>query len=77
MADEIVGFKFRFTGGIADENQLGFYDAGRFQYGAARLIHTSEVFRSRRHIPKRVTASIRSEVDLRVRAAEPGSFLQE
>jgi hypothetical protein len=37
--------QFKFEGGMADNHELNFYEAGRFQYGAARFIYTIEKFR--------------------------------
>lgn len=66
---------FSFDGGIADANELNFYEAGRFSYGAARLIYTLELFRQEKRIVQRLSSKVKA--DIRVRAAERGSFVQE
>jgi hypothetical protein len=66
---------FSFTGGIADEHELNFYEAGRFQYGAARFIYTLERFRQEGKVISRLTTKVKA--DIRVKAPQEGSFLQD
>lgn len=66
---------FHFNGGIADNHELNFYEAGRFQYAAARFIYALESFRQDRRVVGRLTSKI--AVDIRVKAPTQGSFLQE
>ena len=70
---EVISFTFR--GGIADASELDFYEAGRFSYGAARLIYTLERFRQDRRVVRRLSRKVNA--DIRIRAAERGSFLQD
>lgn len=67
--------RFRFTGGIADEHEMNFYEFGRFQYGAARFIYTLESFRQNGKVLQRLTTRVNA--DIRVKAAAEGSFLQD
>jgi len=71
-----VGVTFRFDGGIADNHELNFYEAGRFQYGASRLIYTAEIFRRTGKVPQKIVWQKRKSIDLRIRAAEPRCFFQ-
>jgi hypothetical protein len=66
---------FTFSGGMADNHELNFYEAGRFQYGAARFIYTLEKFRQEGKIVSRLTHKVNA--DIRVRASQPSSFVQE
>lgn len=66
---------FTFDGGMAGNGQLNFYEAGRFLYGAARLVYIIERFRQTGIVIERITDKI--DVDLRVGAPKKSSFLQE
>lgn len=66
---------FVFSGGMADDEELNFYEAGRFQYGAARFIYTLEKFRQQGRVAARLTAFVKA--DIRVKAPKPGSFVQD
>lgn len=66
---------FRFSGGMADQNQMNFYEASRFQYGAARFVYTLEKFRLEGNIASRLAGWV--DTDIRVSAPAPGSFIQE
>jgi hypothetical protein len=63
---------FGFRGGDADAGQLNFYDASRFQYGAARLLYTLEHYRQTRRVLGRITTQVR--VDFRVETPRDGSW---
>ena len=67
--------KFQFTGGMTDNHEMNFYEAGRFQYAAARFIYTLEHFRQSGRIKERISFNINA--DIRVRAPQQGSFIQE
>jgi hypothetical protein len=43
---------FRFEGGTQTWDKLNFYDAARFQYGAARFVYTLEYFWQETYYPK-------------------------
>jgi hypothetical protein len=66
---------FTFSGGMAANHELNFYEAGRFQYGAARFVYTLEKFRQEGRIVSRLTSKVKA--DIRVRASQPSSFVQE
>lgn len=66
---------FRFLGGDAKQNQLNFYDASRFMYGAARFIYTLEHYRQTGRILGRITENI--DVDFRISAPKQGSWIQD
>ena len=67
--------RFEFNGGMADNHEMNFYEAGRFQYGAARFIYTLEKFRKEGVIAARLTTKV--DTDIRIRAPERGSFIQD
>lgn len=67
--------QFRFTGGMADNNEMNFYEFGRFQYGAARFIYTLENFRQKGRVLQKLRTRVNT--DIRVKAATQGSFIQE
>lgn len=67
--------QFRFTGGMADDHEMNFYEFGRFQYGAARFIYTLENFRQNGRVLQQLRTRVNT--DIRVKAATEGSFLQE
>ena len=76
MADVDDPFvRFRFKGRLADQSELNFYEASRFYYGAARLIYTIEAFRQHKRVLSRITTKV--NLDARIRAPEPGSFVQD
>lgn len=67
--------RFQFDGRLAAQNEMNFYEAGRFYYGAARLIYTLEEFRQRGRILSRINSKV--NLDARIRASRPGSFVQD
>lgn len=67
--------RFKFEGRLADQSELNFYEAGRFYYGAARLIYTVEAFRQQKRVLTRITSRV--NLDARIRTSEPGSFIQD
>lgn len=76
MPDDVVPIlSFRFEGGDADEGLLNFYDASRFQYGAARFVYTLEHFRQTGRALNRISERI--NVDYRVPAARQGSWIMD
>ncbi|MDF1586792.1 DUF7946 domain-containing protein [Marinimicrococcus flavescens] len=66
---------FTFNGGIASEGQLNFYEAGRFLYGAARLVYTIEAFRQTGRVKERLSGKI--PVDIRVGTPTRSCFVQD
>jgi hypothetical protein len=69
MSDKII---FNFKGGMADEHALNFYEASRFQYGAARFIYTLEYFRQKGNVLQKISKKI--DADIRVGTAKSGSW---
>ncbi len=72
---ETTTIGFRFIGGIAEQGQLNFYEAGRFQYATARMLYAIEHYRNTGEVVDRIRRRINA--DFRVSAAQEGSFLQE
>lgn len=70
MAEEI---EFRFTGSLAENHSLDFYEAGRFQYGAARLMVKLDQFRRQGRFSARVTYENNTRILLKTQ--EDGSFI--
>ena len=70
MAEEI---DFSFKGKLADAHSLDFYEAGRFQYGASRLMVKLDQFRRTGRFPKRITYDSNTRILLETQ--EDGSFL--
>jgi len=66
---------FRFEGGDADGGQLNFYDAARFQYGAARFVYTLEYFRQTGIVLSKITRRVNAEY--RVPTPERGSWVMD
>jgi hypothetical protein len=66
---------FRFDGGDADRGELNFYDAGRFQYGAARFVYTLEYFRQTGAVLSKITKRVNAEY--RIPSPERGSWQTE
>jgi len=66
---------FRFEGGDADGGQLNFYDAARFQYGAARFVYTLEYFRQTGIVLSKITRRVNAEY--RVPTPERGSWIMD
>jgi hypothetical protein len=66
---------FRFDGGDADRGELNFYDAGRFQYGAARFVYTLEYFRQTGTVLSKITKRVNAEY--RIPSPERGSWEME
>lgn len=71
----LTEIRFRFTGGIAENNEMNFYEFGRFQYGAARFIYTLEKFRQDGKVIRKLNTRVHT--DIRVKAAAEGSFIQD
>ncbi|MBX3446398.1 MAG: hypothetical protein KF765_06560 [Parvibaculaceae bacterium] len=67
--------RLKFEGGIAQNGELHFYEYSRSQYGTARFIATIEHFRRHGVVAERINAN--SYVDIRVRSAERGSFIED
>lgn len=67
--------RFTFVGGMTDNHEMNFYEAGRFQYGAARFIFTLERFRQSGIVVARLATKVKA--DIRIRAASQGSFVQD
>ena len=67
-----IGFRFR--GGIAQNGQLSFYEAGRYRYAAARMLYTIEHFRNTGEVLQRLNKM--TDADFRVTAASTGSFFE-
>lgn len=65
--------EFSFRGKLADAHTLDFYEAGRFQYGAARLMVKLDRFRRTGRFPSRITDDQNTRILLRTQ--EDGSFL--
>ena len=72
-SDIIIGF--RFTGGLAKNGEMNFYEAGRYRYAAARLLYTVEHFRQSGKVLERLTTAVNA--DFRVSAPQSGSFLEQ
>ncbi len=72
MNDKNNEIIFNFQGGIADEHELNFYAAARFQYAAARLIYRLEHYRQTGYLLDRMSKKV--EADIRVSAAREGSW---
>ena len=70
MAEEI---DFNFRGKLADNHTLDFYEAGRFQYGASRLMVKLDQFRRTGRFSKRITYDNNTRILLETQ--EDGSFL--
>lgn len=70
-----LALTFKFEGGDPEQNQLNFYDASRFLYGAARFVYTLEHFRQTGRVLSRITERI--NVDFRVPTPTPGSWVQD
>ncbi len=75
MSNVLGKISFRFDGDLATNCELNFYEAGRFQYGAARFIFTLEKFRQTGRIVEKLRERVKA--DIRVKAARRGSYLQE
>ena len=75
MSEELL-LKFSFDGRLADEHRLDFYEAARFQYGAARLIYTIDRFIETGKVPNRVSPRAISS-RYRIAPAINGSWEQE
>ena len=54
MSDS-VSVNFTFSGELANKGEINAYEAGRFYYGAVRLIYTVESFRHDAKILPRIT----------------------
>jgi hypothetical protein len=67
--------RFRFEGGDADDGQLNFYDAARFQYGAARFVYTLEYFRQTGIVLSKITRRVNAEY--RIATPERGSWIMD
>lgn len=63
---------FHFEGALADENQMNFYEASRFQYAAARLMVKLLQFRASGDFVKKITNQ--SNYNILINPATEGSF---
>lgn len=70
MAERI---EFRFEGQLAAEHLMDFYEAGRFQYGAARLLVKLDQFRRTGRFSQKITYGNNTRITLV--AQDEGSFL--
>jgi hypothetical protein len=64
--------QFTFNGELADRHLMDFYEAGRFQYGAARLMVKLDQFRRTGRFADRVTPENNTRIV--IEAQRPGSF---
>lgn len=64
---------FRFTGGIADQGELNFYEAGRYRYAAARLLYTLEEFRQTGNVKQKLRTFV--NVNIVTKSPQAGSFI--
>lgn len=69
MEDELL---FHFSGKLADENKMDFYESARFQYAAARLSVKLDRYRRYGNFPSKVTRASNTGIDLAV--FKKGSF---
>jgi hypothetical protein len=67
--------QFKFSGGMANNHEMNFYEAGRFQYSAARFIYTLEKFRQDGRVVSRLTTTVNA--DIRIKAPIGGSIVHE
>ncbi|WP_440959162.1 hypothetical protein ACFELO_03355 [Oceanicaulis sp. LC35] len=65
--------EFKFSGKIASEGVLDFYESARFQYGAARFLYTLDSFKKHGEIPKRITRNV-ADTHFRVSTPIKGSW---
>jgi anion-transporting ArsA/GET3 family ATPase len=65
--------EFRFDGQLSAEHLMDFYEAGRFQYGAARLLVKLDQFRRTGRFSQKITYGNNTRITLE--AQEPGSFV--
>lgn len=72
MAEENGVVRFRFTGGLAANGELNFYQLSRSQYAAARLLYTLAKYQESGRVVSRLTE--KSSADIRARAPVKGSF---
>lgn len=70
MTEDII--RFRYTGGIAANGELNFYELGRAYYAAARLTYTVARFRETGRVLQKITERI--ETRIVTRPPRPGSF---
>lgn len=64
---------FHFTGKLADDQRMDFYESARFQYAAARLSVKLDRFRRYGKFPEKVTRKNNTGIDLRT--FKDGSFI--
>lgn len=65
--------KFSFEGALSDQHLMDFYEAGRFQYGAARLMVKLDQFRRNGRFSQKVTYT--NNTRLLISSQREGSFL--
>lgn len=68
-------FRFEFSGGLADNRELNFYECSRSQYAAARLLYTVARYQETGRVVARI--SEKTVADFRIRAPQPGSFIYD
>ena len=73
QADTVLSFQF--SGDIADEGQLDFYEASRFFYGASRFIYTLEHFRNTGTVPAKIGRRINAKFN--IAAPQTGSWIAD
>ena len=69
MAESLT---FHFEGLLADNHQMNFYEASRFQYAAARLLVKLSQFRETGRFTQKISS--KSNFDVRLSAPTEGSF---
>ncbi|TFI56362.1 hypothetical protein E2493_20565 [Sphingomonas parva] len=68
--EDVISFVF--SGKLAHNNEMDFYEAARFQYAASRLTVKLDKFRRTGEFPKKVTRQNNTAINLR--PYRPGSF---
>lgn len=66
------GISFTFEGALANDHQMNFYEAARFQYAASRLLVKLSQFRTNGRFNKKVTQA--TNLDIRLDVQAEGSF---
>ena len=70
-----VALSFQFSGDLADEGQLDFYEASRFLYGASRFVYTLEHFRKTGVVAQRIGRRI--DANFNIAAPQRGSWVAD
>ncbi len=72
MARQAEHLTFHFSGDLAEQHRLNFYEAARFQYAAARLLVKLEQFRETGRFSQKITGV--SNRDILLKTHKDGSF---